>query len=50
MRFKGKHRVSKEDLKEDRFQQFTEKAVAAYYRDRQKFWIGGSVDVPIKLF
>lgn len=45
MRFKGKHRVSKQELKEDRFQKFTEKAVAAYYRDRQKFWIGAGVVV-----
>jgi TolA-binding protein len=45
MRFKGKHRVSKEDLKEDRFQVLVEKAIAAYYRDRQKFWIGAGVVV-----
>jgi TolA-binding protein len=45
MRFKGKHRVSKQDLKEDKFQETTEKFVAAYYRDRQKFWIGGAVVV-----
>lgn len=39
MRFKGKHRVSKADLKEDRFQEVVEKATAFYYRDRQKFWV-----------
>jgi TolA-binding protein len=42
MRFKGKHHVTKQDLKEDGFQEFTEKALAAYYRDRRKFWIGGA--------
>ena len=45
MRFKGKHRVSKDDLKEDRFQVLVEKTIAAYYRDRQKFWIGAGVAV-----
>ena len=43
MKFKGKHYVKKADLKEDGFQQFIEKTVEAYYRDRQKFWIGGAV-------
>lgn len=43
MKSYGKHRVSKADLKEDRFQVFTEKAVAAYYRDPKKFWIIGGV-------
>jgi TolA-binding protein len=43
MRFKGKHYVRKEDLKEDKFQVYVEKTIAAYYRDRQKFWVGGAV-------
>jgi TolA-binding protein len=47
MRFKGKHRVTKRDLKEDKFQQFTERTVAAYYRDRQKFWIGAGVAIVV---
>lgn len=38
-RYRGKHRVSKEDLKEDRFQQATEKVAEFYYRDKQKFWV-----------
>lgn len=45
MKFKGKHYVRKADLKEDRFQQTIEKVVEAYYRDRQKFWVGGAVAV-----
>src|SRR5512139_3555619 len=45
MRFKGKHRVSKQDLKEDKFQKFTEAAMSAYYKDRQRFWIGAGVAV-----
>lgn len=43
MRFKGKHRVSKQDLKEDRFQEVIEKVASAYYRDKQKFWVIGGV-------
>ncbi|MEO0080111.1 MAG: tetratricopeptide repeat protein [candidate division WOR-3 bacterium] len=43
MKFKVKHRVSKADLKEDKFQEAVEKIASAYYRDRQKFWIGGAV-------
>ncbi len=45
MKSYGKHRVSKEDLKEDRFQVFTEKAVAAYYKDPKRFWIIGGVAI-----
>ncbi len=45
MRFKGKHRVSKQDLKEDRFQKFVEKAIEFYYRDKQKVWIGAALGV-----
>lgn len=47
MRFKGKHRVKKADLKEDRFQQLIEKVAEAYYRDRQRFWIIGAVVVAV---
>ncbi|OYD16169.1 hypothetical protein CH330_03575 [candidate division WOR-3 bacterium JGI_Cruoil_03_51_56] len=39
MRFKGKHRVRKAELKEDKFQVFTEKLAEFYYRDKQKFWV-----------
>jgi TolA-binding protein len=45
MRFKGKHRVSKQDLREDQFQKFVEKAIEFYYRDRQKVWIGAGLAV-----
>jgi TolA-binding protein len=45
MRFRGKHVVSRQDLKEDKFQEFIEKVIAAYYKDRQKFWIGAAVAV-----
>jgi TolA-binding protein len=45
MKSYGKHRVSKQDLKEDRFQVFTEKAVAAYYKDPKRFWIIGGVAI-----
>jgi TolA-binding protein len=38
-RYRGKHRVRKEDLKEDRFQQATERVAEFYYRDKQKFWV-----------
>jgi TolA-binding protein len=38
-RYRGKHRVRKQDLKEDRFQQATEKVAEFYYRDKQKFWV-----------
>ncbi len=47
MRFKGKHYVSKRDLKEDRFQKFVEQAMEFYYRDRQKVWIGAAVGVAV---
>ncbi|MBM3322391.1 tetratricopeptide repeat protein [candidate division WOR-3 bacterium] len=47
MRFKGKHRVSKQDLKQDGFQTLVEKTAAAYYRDRQKFLIGIGVVVAV---
>jgi len=47
MRFKGKHYVSKRDLKEDRFQKLVEKALAFYYQDRQRVWIGAAVLVAV---
>ncbi len=47
MRFRGKHRVSKQDLKQDGFQTLVEKTAAAYYRDRQKFLIGLGVAVAV---
>jgi TolA-binding protein len=47
MRFKGKHYVSKRDLKEDRFQKFVEQAMKFYYRDRQKVWIGAAAAVAV---
>jgi TolA-binding protein len=47
MRFKGKHRVSKQDLKEDRFQKLVEKSLEFYYHDRQKVWIGAAVAVAV---
>ncbi|MEO0082362.1 MAG: tetratricopeptide repeat protein [candidate division WOR-3 bacterium] len=47
MRFKGKHRVTKQDLKEDKFQVFVEKVTAAYYRDRQRFWVVAGVVVVV---
>jgi TolA-binding protein len=47
MRFKGKHYVSKRDLKEDRFQKFVEQAMEFYYRDRQKVWIGAAAVVAV---
>ncbi len=47
MRFRGKHRVSKQDLKQDAFQTLVEKTAAAYYRDRQKFLIGVGVGVAV---
>ncbi|MBM3314628.1 tetratricopeptide repeat protein [candidate division WOR-3 bacterium] len=43
MRIRSKHRVSKDDLKEDKFQVAIEKVAAAYYRDRRRFWIYGTV-------
>ncbi|MBN2536718.1 tetratricopeptide repeat protein [candidate division WOR-3 bacterium] len=46
-RYRGKHRVSKEDLKEDRFQQATEKVAEFYYRDKQKFWVIVGVAVAV---
>ncbi len=45
MKYKGPHLVSKRDLKEDKFQLFVEKVTAAYYRDKQKFWVIGGVVV-----
>jgi TolA-binding protein len=47
MRFKGKHYVSKRDLKEDRFQKFVEKSLEFYYRDRQRVWIGAAAGVAV---
>ncbi len=42
-KYRGRHRVSKADLKEDRFQLATEKVAEAYYRDKQKFWVIGGI-------
>ena len=47
MRFKGKHRVSKRDLKEDQFQKFVEKSLEFYYHDRQRVWIGAAAAVAV---
>jgi TolA-binding protein len=47
MRFKGKHYVSKRDLKEDRFQKLVERSLEFYYRDRQKVWIGAAATVAV---
>jgi len=47
MRFKGKHHVSKQDLKEDRFQKFIEKSLEFYYHDRQRVWIGAAALVAV---
>ena len=47
MRFKGKHYVSKRDLKEDRFQKLVEQSLEFYYRDRQKVWIGAAATVAV---
>ena len=47
MRFKGKHYVSKRDLKEDRFQKLVERSMEFYYRDRQKVWIGAAAFVAV---
>ena len=38
-RYRAKHRVSKADLKEDRFQQLTERVAEFYYHDPQRFFI-----------
>jgi len=40
---KVKHRVSKDVLKEDRFQKFVEKAAEFYYENPRRFWIGVGV-------
>ena len=42
-KYRTKHRVSKADLRPDRFQQFIEKVVELYYRDRQRFLIVAGV-------
>lgn len=42
MKLRFKHRVSKEDLKEDRFQESVEKVAEWYYRDPKKFWFGAA--------
>jgi TolA-binding protein len=47
MRFKGKHYVSKRDLKEDRFQMFVERSMEYYYRDKQRVWIGAAAIVAV---
>jgi len=44
-----KHRVSKDELKEDKFQQFVEKAAEFYYADPKRFWIGAAVVVLVIL-
>lgn len=38
-----KHRVGKEELKEDKFQQTVEKVAELYYADPRRFWIGVAV-------
>lgn len=35
-----KHRVSKDELKEDRFQEFVEKVAEFYYANPRRFWVG----------
>uniref|UniRef100_A0A7C4GB28 Tetratricopeptide repeat protein n=1 Tax=candidate division WOR-3 bacterium TaxID=2052148 RepID=A0A7C4GB28_UNCW3 len=45
MKLRFKHRVSKEDLKEDRFQETVERVAEWYYRDPKKFWIGAAAVV-----
>ncbi len=47
MRFKGKHRVKKADLKEDRFQMTVEKIAEFYYKDRQRVWVIGGVALAV---
>ncbi|MGQ9707306.1 MAG: tetratricopeptide repeat protein [bacterium] len=37
---KIKHRVSKDDLKEDKFQEFVERAAQFYYANPRRFWVG----------
>lgn len=41
MRFK--HKVSKDELKEDKFQRLVEKSAEFYYQNPRRFWIGGGV-------
>ncbi len=40
-----KHRVSKEELKEDKFQQTVEKVAEFYYANPKRFWIGVGVGI-----
>ncbi len=40
---KIKHRVRKEELKEDKFQEFVEKVAAFYYANPRRFWTGIAV-------
>ncbi len=40
-----KHRVSKDELKEDKFQEFVEKAAEFYYHNPRRFWIGVAVGI-----
>jgi len=47
MKLRFKHRVSKEDLKEDRFQEFVERVAAWYYQDPKKFWVGAAAAVVV---
>jgi TolA-binding protein len=42
-KYRGRHRVSKADLKEDKFQLAIEKVAEAYYRDKQRFWVVGGI-------
>lgn len=40
-----KYRVSKDDLKEDKFQQLVEKGAEFYYQNPRRFWIGVAVGI-----